>query len=58
MAERRVTVSNIPTSAYPTPARRPENSRLDCTSLQAAFGIARPDWRAGLARVLSELETA
>lgn len=50
------TVTDIPTSAYPTPARRPANSRLDCTGLQAAFGIARPDWRAGLAAVLAEIE--
>ncbi|MDE3026981.1 MAG: dTDP-4-dehydrorhamnose reductase [Paracoccaceae bacterium] len=48
-------VENIPTSAYPTPARRPANSRMDCTSLAQAFGIARPDWRAGLADVLQEL---
>ncbi len=50
------TVTDIPASAYPTPARRPANSRLDCTGLQAAFGIARPDWRAGLAAVLAEIE--
>ncbi len=50
-----VTVEDIPTSAYPTPARRPANSRMDCTSLAEAFGIARPDWRAGLAGVLHEL---
>ena len=49
-------VSDIPTSAYPTPARRPLNSRLDCTALQQAFGIARPDWRHSLTRVLEELE--
>ncbi|RKF13472.1 dTDP-4-dehydrorhamnose reductase [Roseovarius spongiae] len=48
-------VSDIPTSEYPTPAKRPSNSRLDCTSLMRDHGIARPDWRAGLARVLQEL---
>jgi dTDP-4-dehydrorhamnose reductase len=48
-------VEDIPTSAYPTPARRPLNSRLDCTSLQDRFGIARPDWRLGLADILKEL---
>jgi dTDP-4-dehydrorhamnose reductase len=48
-------VEDIPTSAYPTPARRPLNSRLDCTTLQDRFGIARPDWRQGLADILKEL---
>jgi dTDP-4-dehydrorhamnose reductase len=51
-------VRDIPTSAYPMPARRPANSRLDCASLTTAFGIERPDWRAGLARILQELEKA
>ena len=50
-------VEDIPTSAYPTPARRPLNSRLDCTRIARDFGIERPDWRAGLAAVLAELET-
>jgi dTDP-4-dehydrorhamnose reductase len=48
-------VEDIPTSAYPTPARRPLNSRLDCTTLQDRFGIPRPDWRQGLADILKEL---
>jgi dTDP-4-dehydrorhamnose reductase len=46
-------VADIPSAAYPTPARRPANSRLDCTSLAAAFGIARPDWRAALEAMLA-----
>jgi dTDP-4-dehydrorhamnose reductase len=54
-AGRAVTVEDIPSSAWPTPARRPANSRLDCAATEAAFGIARPDWRAGLADVLKEL---
>jgi dTDP-4-dehydrorhamnose reductase len=54
-AGRPTTVTDIPTSAYPTPARRPLNSRLDCTSLNDTFGIARPDWRLGLADILKEL---
>ncbi|OWJ76099.1 dTDP-4-dehydrorhamnose reductase [Haematobacter genomosp. 1] len=53
----KVDVADIPTSAYPTPARRPANSRLDCSSLTAGFGIPRPDWRQGLAAVLKQLET-
>ncbi|KGJ06619.1 dTDP-4-dehydrorhamnose reductase [Paracoccus halophilus] len=50
-------VTDIATSQYPTPARRPANSRLDCAALQRDFGLARPDWRAGLAKVLQELKT-
>ncbi len=49
------TVTDIPTSAFPTPARRPANSRLECTGLTRTFGIPRPDWRAGLTAVLREL---
>lgn len=48
-------ITDIPTSAYPTPARRPANSRLDCSGFAAAFGVARPDWRAGLDDILKEL---
>jgi len=54
-AEVDVSVSGIPTSAYPTAAARPLNSRLDCTSLQQVFGLERPDWRLGLKQVLKEL---
>ena len=54
-AGRSVTVEDIPTSGYPTPAQRPANSRLDCAKLLADFGIAPPDWQKGLARVLQEL---
>ncbi|MGH8354600.1 MAG: dTDP-4-dehydrorhamnose reductase [Pseudomonas sp.] len=38
----------IPSSAYPTPARRPLNSRLNCARLQAEWGVQLPDWRAAL----------
>jgi len=48
-------ITDIPTSAYPTPAQRPANSRLDCTALAAAYGITRPDWQAGLDDILQEL---
>lgn len=48
-------VVDIPTTDFPTPAQRPLNSRMDCTSLETDFGIARPDWRQGLAVVLKEL---
>ena len=50
-----VAVTGIPTTAYPTPASRPLNSRLDCAKIEAAYGIKRPDWRTGLAAVLKEL---
>lgn len=48
-------IRDIPTSSYPTPARRPPNSRLDCSALERDFGIRRPDWRAGLDDILREL---
>ncbi|WP_377194747.1 dTDP-4-dehydrorhamnose reductase [Ruegeria meonggei] len=51
-------VTDIPSSQYPTPARRPLNSRLDCSSLETSFGITRPDWRQGLSDILRELEDA
>ena len=54
-AGRDVTVNDIPTTAYPTPATRPLNSRLDCETLETEFGIVRPDWRRDLALVLKEL---
>ncbi|MCG7520515.1 dTDP-4-dehydrorhamnose reductase [Ruegeria sp. Ofav3-42] len=47
-------VENIPTSAYPTPAERPQNSRLDCSRLEKVYGLSRPDWKAGLADVLAQ----
>ncbi len=49
-------VVDIPTSEWPTPAERPLNSRLDCSSLEADFGIKRPDWRVGLRDVIDELQ--
>jgi dTDP-4-dehydrorhamnose reductase len=48
------TITDIPTSAYPTPARRPANSRLDCTSL-TRFHLGRPDWRAAVRTALHDL---
>jgi len=41
-------VSAIATTDYPTPAKRPANSRLDCTRIQAVFGIAPSAWPAAL----------
>lgn len=48
-------VEDIASADYPTPARRPLNSRLDCSSFEEAFGLVRPDWRDGLAEIVAEL---
>ena len=50
-------VIDIPSSEFPTKAKRPSNSRMDCSSLEQACGIPRPDWRTGLAKVLEELKS-
>ena len=50
-----VKVSHIKTEDYPTPARRPKNTTLDCARIEREFGIAQPDWRASLRRTLSAL---
>jgi dTDP-4-dehydrorhamnose reductase len=49
-------IVDIPSRDYPTPAMRPANSRLDCTGFEAAFDMKRPDWRAGLTRILQDLK--
>lgn len=51
-------VHPIPTSAYPTPARRPANSALDCTKLGSVFGIEPRPWAEALDEVLDRLLTA
>ena len=43
----------ILSSEYPTPARRPANSRLDCSQTKAVFGIEQPDWRAEIDRIVA-----
>ncbi|MRU15527.1 dTDP-4-dehydrorhamnose reductase [Roseovarius sp. A21] len=48
-------VTDIPSSDYPTPAKRPLNSRLDNSQTEATFGLPRPDWRAGLKDILRDL---
>lgn len=48
-------VHDIATDDYPTPARRPANSRLSCLRLQHDMGIQQPDWRTGLRDVLNIL---
>lgn len=48
----------ISTAEYPTPAKRPANSRLDCTKLMDCFGIALPAWQSGVEDVLARLRPA
>lgn len=50
-------IEDIPSADYPTPARRPLNSRLDCTDLRKV-NLSQPDWRKSLADILSELKGA
>jgi len=47
----------VTTKEYPTPARRPAYSVLDCTQIRKKFGIAPPPWEESLARMLDELLT-
>jgi dTDP-4-dehydrorhamnose reductase len=55
---RAVNVRPITTAEYPTPARRPQNSRLDCGRLARAFGLSLPDWRLGIAECVAQLDAA
>jgi dTDP-4-dehydrorhamnose reductase len=48
-------VAPVPTSAFPTPAVRPHNSRLNTHKLQATFGLTLPHWQQGVARMLQEV---
>ena len=48
-------IHKIATKAYPTPARRPINSRLDTSKLQAAFQVHLPSWQQGVTRMLTEI---
>ena len=48
-------VQPIASSAFPTPAVRPANSRLDCTKFCASFGLVLPDWRHHVNRLVAEL---
>ena len=47
-------VEQITTPEYPTPAKRPANSVLDCGKLQKTFGLRLPDWEASLRQVLDK----
>jgi len=48
-------IAAVPTSAFPTPAQRPSNSRLDTSKIQATFGLTLPDWRSGVDRMVREI---
>ena len=47
-------INPVPTSAFPTPAERPKNSRLNTDKLQRNFGLNLPEWQGGVTRMLSE----
>ena len=52
---RLATIEAITTAEYPTPARRPVNSRMDCNRLRERFGWKMMDWKDSLREVLAEL---
>ena len=55
LANIRANLIPIPTSAYPTPAHRPANSRLNCEKLHRTFGIQLPNWQQSLTTVMQQL---
>ncbi|RKQ40741.1 dTDP-4-dehydrorhamnose reductase [Enterobacter sp. R1(2018)] len=52
------TTNPVPTTAYPTPAQRPHNSRLDTSKFQQTFNLTLPCWDVGVKRMLAELFAA
>ena len=48
-------IEAVPTSAFPTPAERPRNSRLDTARLRETFSLTLPHWRDGVERMLAEV---
>jgi len=48
-------IEPVPTSAFPTPAQRPSNSRMSTAKLQQTFGFALPHWQTGVERMLAEV---
>ena len=50
-----IDIASVPTSAFPTPATRPLNSRLCTAKLQQAFGLVLPSWEQGVDRMLAEI---
>ncbi len=50
-----MTVNEIKTAQYPTPAKRPANSRLDCSKLEKTYGLRLPDWQSSTQAVVTAL---
>ena len=48
-------IAKVPTSNFPTSAKRPHNSRLDCSCLENVFGLKLPEWQQGVDRMLAEI---
>jgi dTDP-4-dehydrorhamnose reductase len=48
-------IAPVPTSSFPTPAKRPHNSRLDTRKLRETFDLQLPHWQSGVARMLTEI---
>jgi dTDP-4-dehydrorhamnose reductase len=56
LIDRRPVISAIATTDYPTPAKRPLNSALDCTAFERMFSINALPWESGIDRVIDLLE--
>lgn len=50
-----IVVNEITTAQYPTPARRPANSRLDCSKLEEVYRIRLPEWQTSTRAVMAAL---
>ena len=48
-------IAPVPTSDFPTPAKRPHNSRMNTSRLQSTFGMTLPHWQHGVRRMLTEI---
>jgi dTDP-4-dehydrorhamnose reductase len=48
-------IEPVPTSAFPTPAKRPGNSRMNTSKLRDTFGLTLPSWQMGVERMLVEI---
>lgn len=48
-------INPVETAAFPTPAKRPNNSRLNTTKFRETFGLVLPEWEAGVTRLIDEL---